>query len=348
MDRATLYTFGRPFSPLYGLLMRLRAAFYRIGLLPSVRMPVPVISVGNLTMGGTGKTPVVQYVARFLQQQGRHPAVISRGYGGTAKGRYNTVSNGEFSLLEASVAGDEPRMLAETLTGIPVLTGRARKHPARRAVETGADVLVLDDGFQHLALQRDVNLVLFHAETLAGNSRVFPGGDLREPVVALRRADAFVLTATCDRNRERADRFAALLAMRFPGRPVFRAGYEPTSILTYENDGSRTLDFSEAGNIPLFAFAGIARPEVFAGTLRDLGLKVVGFQGLADHASYRQEELDALFAQARRAGAAGCITTEKDMVKLHGFVRSMPLFVLRMEARFGQDFKDFLAARLDR
>lgn len=326
--------------------MTWRASLYRTGLLPSVRLPVPVISVGNLTLGGTGKTPLVQYIARMLQRQGRRPAIVSRGYGGTARGRCNLVSAGDMPLLPASEAGDEPRFLAETLPGVPVLTGRARKFPARRAVELGADVLILDDGFQHLALKRDLNLVLFHADTLAGNSRVFPGGDLREPVGALRRADAFILTGTCDRNRERADRFAVLLTMRFPGRPVFRAGYEPASILTYEEGLSSTIEFGALRAAPLYAFAGIAQPETFTRTLRALNLDIVGFQFLPDHVPYRQAQLAELFDQARQMGAVACITTEKDMVKLRGLDWSMPVHSLRMEARLGEDFQDFLTARL--
>jgi tetraacyldisaccharide 4'-kinase len=346
MNRDFLYTLGRPLSPLYGLLMAWRASLYRSGLLPSVRLPVPVISIGNLTMGGTGKTPLVQYIARMLQGQGRRPAIVSRGYGGTARGRCNLVSAGDMPLLPASEAGDEPRLLAETLPGVPVLTGRARKFPARRAVELGADVLILDDGFQHLGLRRDINLVLFHADTLAGNSRVFPGGDLREPVGALRRADAFILTGTCDRNREQADRFAVLLAMRFPGRPVFRAGYEPTAILKDEDGITTVAEFEAIRAIPLFAFAGIAQPEAFYRTLRELHLDIVGHQFLPDHAPYRQAEIAAIFDQARRLGAAACVTTEKDMVKLQGFAWSMPIHTLRMEARLGEDFQDFLIGRL--
>lgn len=346
MNRDFLYALGRPLSPLYGLLMGLRASLYRSGLLPSARLPVPVISVGNLTMGGTGKTPLVQYVARMVQHQGRLPAIVSRGYGGTARGRCNLVSAGDLPLLPATEAGDEPRLLAETLPGVPVLTGRIRKFPGRRAVELGADVLILDDGFQHLALKRDINLVLFHADTLAGNSRVFPGGDLREPVGALRRADAFILTGTCDRNRKRADQFAVLLAMRFPGRPIFRAGYEPTSILTYEEGISTTGEFEAMRAIPLFAFAGIARPETFARTLRELNLDIVDFQSLPDHMPYRQAQLAALFDQARQRGAAACVTTEKDMVKLRGLDWSMPVHTLRMEARLGEDFQNFITGRL--
>jgi tetraacyldisaccharide 4'-kinase len=346
MNRGFLYALGRPLSPLYGLVMALRASLYGTGLLPSARLPVPVISVGNLTMGGTGKTPLVQYVARMLQRQGRRPAIVSRGYGGTARGRCNLVSTGDLPLLPAVECGDEPRLLAETLPGVPVLTGRIRKFPARRAVELGADVLILDDGFQHLALKRDINLVLFHADILAGNSRVFPGGDLREPVGALRRADAFILTGTCDRNRERADRFAVLLAMRFPGRPVFRAGYEPTSILTHEEGTSTSREFEAMRATPLFAFAGIARPETFARTLRELNLDIVDFQSLPDHMPYRQAQLTTLFDQARQRGAAACVTTEKDMVKLRGFDWSMPVYTLRMEVRLGEDFQDFLTGRL--
>ena len=156
----------------------------------------------------------------------------------------------------------------------------------------------------------------------------------------------FILTGVCERNRERADRFAALLAMRFPGRPVFRAGYEPTSVLAYENHTSSVRALAEIGTMPLFAFAGIARPETFAQTLRDLELNIVGFQGLADHVSYGQEQVAALYGQAGRMGAAACITTEKDMVKLHSFARDLPVYALRMEARLNEDFHVFLADKL--
>ena len=176
------FMLGRPLAPLYSLAMLARAQGYRRGLFASHKMPVPVISVGNLLMGGTGKTPLVQYLAQLLQNEGWKPAIISRGYGGRAKDRVNVVSNGQQVLLDAVQAGDEPLLLAESLPGVPVLTGIVRHLPAREAIAMGADVLVLDDGFQHLAVQRDVNLVLFNADRLAGNSRVFPGGELREPV----------------------------------------------------------------------------------------------------------------------------------------------------------------------
>ena len=151
------YALGRPFSPLYSAAMRLRERLYRRGVLTVHHLGVPVVSVGNLTMGGTGKTPLVQHIARLLQADGFRPAVISRGYGGRAQDRVNLVSDGERLLLDAALAGDEPRLLAETLPGVLVLTGLVRRLPAARAIEMGADVLVLDDGFQHLQMHRDIN-----------------------------------------------------------------------------------------------------------------------------------------------------------------------------------------------
>lgn len=347
MDRTLLYIVGRPFSPFYCAVMGLRESLYQSGIFRTNRVDVPVISVGNLTLGGTGKTPVVQYIARMLQQEGLKPAIISRGYLGTAGGRVNIVSDGSSVLLDARKAGDEPRLLAETLRGVQVLTGPARTHPARKAVEQGAEVLILDDGFQHLALARDIDLVLFHADTLAGNSRVFPGGDLREPVKALSRSHAFILTNTSDRNRERAARFADLLSARFPGRPVFLAEYAPTLVVSSE-EGSwdKELSLEQIRRKRLFAFAGIAFPQRFEQTLNDLQLHLCGFMGMADHQRYGKSNLAEILRQAKDTGAEACITTEKDMVKLKGIRPSMPIYALRMEARLGMDFLEFMAGKL--
>jgi tetraacyldisaccharide 4'-kinase len=327
--------------------MRLRESLYNAGMLRVNRVEVPVISVGNLTLGGTGKTPVVQYIARLLLKEGLRPAIISRGYKGRAGGKVNIVSDGSSVLLDARKAGDEPRLLAETLQGVPVLTGPARTHPARKAVEYGAGVLILDDGFQHLALARDIDLVLFHADTLAGNSRVFPGGDLREPVKALNRSHAFILTNTCDRNRERAARFADLLTRRFPGRPVFLAEYLPTlAVSSADGSWDRETAIEEIRGKALFAFAGIAFPGRFAQTLNDLQLQIRGFIPLADHQRYGRSNLAEILRQAKNAGAEACITTEKDMVKLKGLRPSMPIYALRMEARLDEDFHAFLTGLL--
>lgn len=347
-NRQLLYSLGRPVSPFYSLLMRLRESMYRKGIFRVTRVTVPVISVGNLTMGGSGKTPVVQYVVRFLGEKGWRPAVVSRGYGGSAKDRVNLVSDGKQILLDANAAGDEPRLLAETLQGVPVLTGTVRKFPATKAVELGADILVLDDGFQHMALARDLDLVLFNADYLAGNSRVFPGGDLREPVKALNRCHGFVITGVCLRNKERAEQFADLLRQRFPEHPVFLSGYKAVSVLRDVNGDALTVSpLDELKNMELFGFSGIAHPSSFQETLRELGYSVTGFRTYNDHHSYSENDLNDIFVQAKEQGADACITTEKDMVKLGRInTDALPVYALRMEVDFDNDFNEFVLAHI--
>jgi tetraacyldisaccharide 4'-kinase len=335
------FALGRPFSPLYSLAMRVREALYRRQILQSYRLDAPVISVGNLTLGGSGKTPMVQYLARLLQQQGRHPAVISRGYGGKARDKINVVSDGATLLLDADQAGDEPRLLAETLPGVPVLTGIVRRFPAQRAIEMGADVLLLDDGFQHLQIDRDINLVLFNTDRLAGNSRVFPGGDLREPVAALHRATAFVMTGVEEDNRERAARFGQLLQDRFPQVPVYHTGYGVAGLVRLSPEGRlATVETESLGQGPFFAFCGIAHPESFQRTLAGYGVHLAGFQPLDDHQHYSASLLTRLADKAQRAGAQGLLTTEKDLVKLapHALALPLPLLALRMGVEAEESF----------
>lgn len=331
----TLYfALGRPFSPIYSLVMRWRESLYRRGVLQSYKLDVPVISVGNLTLGGSGKTPMVQYLARQLQERGYHPAIISRGYGGKARDKVNIVSDGTNLLLAAEQAGDEPRLLAETLPGVAVLTGIVRRFPAQRAIDMGADVLLLDDGFQHLQIRRDVNMVLFNTDRLAGNSRVFPGGDLREPVAALHRATGFVMTGVREDNRERAEKFAALLQSRFPAIPVSLTGYGAQGPVRLDDQGR--LVAAQAANLmqgQWFGFAGIAHPDSFQQTLREQGVALADFAALEDHQRYSQELLHKLVRRATQAGVCGLITTEKDLVKLAPLAGTIdvPLLGLRMQ-----------------
>jgi len=347
MDKKLYYKIGRPFSPLYSLVMGIRERCYQRGIFRSVSFGVPVLSVGNLTMGGTSKTPMAQYLARHLQGNGYRPAIISRGYGGATKERVNIVSDGTNVLLDAAYVGDEPRMLAETLPGVLVLTGVVRKLPAARAVEMGADVLILDDGFQHLAIHRDLDLVLFNADTLAGNSRVFPGGDLREPVKALHRCDAFVLTGRTDVNRERAKKFTKLLQEKFPLKPVFTNGYRAIGLVTADNAGNRReIDFDVLAEHKCFAFCGIAQPESFKQTLDGLALGIVGFESLADHHIYRAAEVRQLIRRAKQASATCLLCTEKDLVKLRGFDLGFPLYALSRALEPEQVLTDFIVAKL--
>ena len=333
-----LFAFGRPFSPIYSLLMTLRQQLYRTQVFAVHRLPVPVISVGNLTMGGTGKTPTVAYIAQYLHSIGHRPTIISRGYGGSASSAVNLVSDGNQVYLNAQQAGDEPYMLACNLKNIPVLTGKTRIHPCRYAIERlGSTVLILDDGFQHISIARDIDLVLFNATTLAGNSRVLPGGELREPVSALNRCSAFLLTGITDSNRIRAEKFAELLQKRFPGKQVFSSSLEavapePLQVGTTPGEQLR----------PVYAFCAIAHPDRFFSTLSSLDIPVSGHCAFRDHHRYSQHEIDAICRHARQAGAGSLITTEKDRGKLEALHVSLPLLTLKTSFATDNAFPEYL------
>ena len=340
------FALGRPLAPLYAGIMRLREHAYRRGILRQTRLSVPVISVGNLTLGGSGKTPLVQYLASMLREKGWKPAVISRGYGGATREPVNVVSDGNRVLLDAARVGDEPCLLAETLEHVPVLTGVVRRLPAARAIELGADVLVLDDGFQHLALARDLDLVLFHGDILAGNSRVFPGGVLREPVAALHRCDGFVITHIRDSTRERGHRFARLLQERFPEKPVFFTGVAPVALVRMTEQGLLVDELATHEQHRWFAFCGIAHPRVFERTLQNMGVSLAGFRSFGDHFRYRQEHLDQLVAEASQQGATALMTTEKDLVKLRHLQMDLPVSGVRIRVHADVTFDTFVVHRL--
>jgi len=341
-----LFLFGRLFSPFYSAIMRVRAFLYRNNfILQSHRLPVPVVSVGNLTMGGTGKTPMVLYAARYFLGLGRKPAIVSRGYGGKAFGRVNVVSDGKKILMSPDMAGDEPFMLAHALPGVPVLTGTERFPAALAAIrDFGADVIVMDDGFQHLALVRDVDLVLFSAKTLLGSGWVFPGGELREPFSALKRAGAFIVTGVDNGNRTAVDSFCRLLAGFFPEKPLFQGEYLPVRI--QHSQHSRIFSVEEARRIPLFAFAGIANPAAFEDTLVKQGFLLTGFQAFPDHYPYTAEDMNRLVGAALVKRAAALITTEKDFVKLKPFLGKFPVLALKIELLMGEDFDCYLRESL--
>lgn len=343
---AALFLIGRLFSPLYSLVMVLRAFLYRKNIFfKSRRLPVPVVSIGNLTLGGTGKTPMVRYVTRLLLDRGLRPAIVSRGYGGKASGEVNIVSDGARTLLSPKMAGDEPFMLAEALPGVPVLTGPERARVAQQAIrEFGVNRIVMDDGFQHLAVRRDFDLVLFSARTLLGNGRVFPGGPLREPLSALGRAHGFVVTGVDRGNRAKVADFQRWLQEAFPKTPVFAGEYLPSGI--WHSGKGKACTLAEAREMKVFAFAGIANPDSFRQTLRQEGFSLAGFKEFRDHHSYTAQDVAALVATAQAHGAQALITTEKDFVKLRPFLGEFPILALTIELHMDQGFDLFLADRL--
>lgn len=339
------FTVGKVFSPLYSLIMRWRAASYAMGIFSSERLSLPVVSIGNLTMGGTGKTPVVMYVVRLLSQEYR-PAVISRGYRGKSVEPVTIVSDGRSVLLGADMAGDEPVLLAQSLPGVPVVTGPKRILTGRY-IETGrqADLIVMDDGFQHLALHRDLNLVLFSGDELLGDEWVFPGGVMREPISALKRADAFVITGVTRQNREKVETFKNKLGSIFVDTPFFEIEYRVHGFVNHSSD-CKQLSANDLQEKKLFAFCGIAKPEGFFSLLGGEGLQLCGMKAFADHHQYSANDLEALLDCSRTAGCEGLVTTEKDFVKIKNIPFSMPIWVAQLSLVVGDDFDQFVLEKV--
>lgn len=329
-----------PLSALYGKAMDVRARWYASGRLESHVLPRPSISVGNLTFGGTGKTPFVEFLARRLRFEGWRPAILSRGYGRRSRGVV-VVGTGDGALVSADEGGDEPVALARATSGVFVVVGERRIDAARRAAELGADLFLLDDGFQHLAVRRDVNLLLLDARNPFGGGRLPPAGRLREPIAAARRADAFVFTRV-DRGAPAADAVSELARIH-PAAPVFHARIRPSDLR--DENGAR-IDAAGFADRRLVAVCGVANPAEFAATLSELGLRPEERLDFRDHQRYGERQLARIRAAAERTGASLLVTTEKDAVKLAGKT-SLPIVTIRLAVEVAEPgFFSFLSARL--
>ena len=299
-----------PLSALYGTAVRLRMKTF--GKVGAKSLPGFVVSIGNLTVGGTGKTPAACMLAEWALREGYRVAVLSRGYGGHYREKVLEVSDGHGINATPAEAGDEPYLMARRLPGVPVIVARKRYLAGIRAHERhGTDFFVLDDGFQHLALKRDFDLVLMDAANPFGNGHLLPWGPLREPFVHFKRADAFVLTRS---GHETAGGVPTMLNERFPGKPLFYGDHSPKRILFPFRNEAYDPQVLEGKRVA--AFAGIARPEAFHDTLRRLGAEVVRFKAFRDHHLYTPAEVQDLILDKERHGADWLITTEKDWVRV--------------------------------
>ena len=305
----------------YGLAMGLRTLAHARGWKRIEPARLPVISVGNLTLGGTGKTPMTLYLAAHLARRGFRPAVVLRGYGGT-------VGTGPVLVEPGADPGEvgEEAILYTELTGVLVIAGSDRASGADLAARSGAGVVLLDDGFQHLGLARNLDLVLLDAARPLANGRVFPAGPLREPVSALRRAGGFVLTRA--EGEEQAARSRAALESLAPGRPVFCARHLVSAVLDPRT--GREIDI--AGKKVLIA-AGVARPKDVERALTALGPDQTRLLDLADHQVYAEPQVELINSRAREWGAELLAVTSKDLPKLGPFLDrlGLPVGVARLE-----------------
>lgn len=327
-----------PWQLLYGGAHRLRRAWYRRR---ARRLPVPVISIGNLHWGGAGKTPLVAAVAARLRDRGLAVGILSRGYGRRDRG-VAVVSRGEGPLLPPSRAGDEPVLLAGELPGVAVVVGADRQRAGRHALarlDPRPELFVLDDGFSHLALARDLDLLAFPAADPFAGGRLPPFGRLREPLAAAARADAVLLTGAPGNGPSGAELAEALRRHGFTG-PGFASAVR-----------AQPARFADGRTLPpgarVVLAAGIARPGRFFDLARAEGFAIARELTFPDHHAYPPKSLRALAAALAETGAEAVLTTSKDRVKLHGKT-DLPLAELPVRAEPEPAFWEWLEGRLER
>ncbi len=329
---------------LYRTAVRLRNFLYDSGLRHERRLPCVVVSLGNLTVGGSGKTPLTSFVAGLLRDAGYRVGVVSRGYGRRGRGAPLLVSDGRSILAEPDAAGDEPSLIARDNPAVPVAVGSDRFAAAHLLLSASpCDVLVLDDAFQHRQLGRDLNLLLVDGRDPWGNGRMLPRGPLREPLSAVLRADAVLVTRSEGRL---PSALAAALARNNPAAAVFHCSMKARAFV--RGDGE-TIGPAALKGLTAYAFSGIARPDRFEADLRDLGVRLAGTRRFADHHRFDRRDLEAIVAAARTARAEVLVTTEKDLVRLiETPADALPLYALAQAVVIGESDKlpAFLLDRL--
>lgn len=348
-------------SWIYSLIVSVRLWLYRQRFLRPYSAGCLVISIGNLTVGGTGKTPVVEMLARALHAGGRKVAILSRGYKSVPRPLAvrlwekffkrrkvfapRIVSDGVSLLLDSRVAGDEPFMLATNLRGVVVLVDRDRVKSSHYAVEEfGADTLLLDDGFQYLRMRHSIEIALIDRQAPFGNEYLLPRGTLREPPAHLRRATHIFITK-CDSG----DNVELIARIRRHNRTadIIECAHRPVHLRNFVTGEIEHLDLLRG--LKVGSLCGIAMPESFEGALRGLGAKVVIAKSYTDHHRFSPREIENFIRRCSKRSLDAIITTEKDAVRIPRILEpEIPVYYLRVEIEIlrGHDHYDRLISRL--
>lgn len=319
-----------PLESLYYLGYSLKKSY---ALSRRKRLPFPVISIGNITVGGTGKTPAAMAVAEEAQKRGFYPVILTRGYRGKAE-EPCFVGTSEPSAPERY--GDEPVLMAEKLKGVPVVKCAdryeggmfaVRQLKSRIANHASRLLFILDDGFQHWRLHRDKDILLIDAENPFGNRRLLPAGRLREPLEEIARAEGIIITRSDEQREESLQALEHEIRRHNSTAPIYRAVHVPTAL---EKHSGEILPAGAARGRKFFGFCAIGNPESFRKTIVTAGGRVEGLRYFRDHATYSQEDIERVGREAREAGADWIVTTEKDIIKLKNLDLPENIYILKI------------------
>jgi len=338
-------------SVIYAVGVSIKLHLYKYGILKQHKLDCQVISLGNITVGGTGKTPTAQRLATIIQEMGYRVVILNRGYRAGWDGQVGLVSDGQKIYMTVTEAGDEAYLLAKSLPGIPVVIGKNRILTGQYAVkELKAQVVILDDGYQHWQLARDLDIVLIDSLNMFGNNFLLPRGTLREPVCNLARAQAFLLTKVDQSNDDARDMIHGTLARYNDKALVVESIHQPKCFVEIEEwyKGLRTTDVAleTIRHQKVVALSAIGNPSSFEQTLLDIGVAEVCGVRYADHHDYTMAEMQDIMERSVNEKAYALITTEKDAVKIPPeFIHSdrpLPLYVLSIAVHFTEGYEDLM------
>jgi len=334
--------------------MGILSGLYRIGLTlhrgsrkirGENRLPARVISIGNITVGGTGKTPAVMKIAERLKERGLMPCILTRGYRSDSEA-VAVVSRGDGPLMDIREAGDEPYLMAEKLRDVPIVKGKDRYSAGLLALkeifsdQTGDVVFILDDGFQHHALHRDIDIVLVDSTNPFGNNKLIPEGTLREPLSALRRADIIMLTKTNLVSTTEIDSLKQKIRKYNNQSPLYLSVHSPQELINCQGEKKeiRHLFYRR-----VFVFSGIANPMSFESLIRKCGAQIIDSRHFSDHRYYSKEDVEEIKTEAL---GLDIITTEKDLIKLCRYSVPERMYALRIEFSIEDKIIDEILGRL--
>lgn len=333
-----------PFAMAYSAVMTVRNVLYDKKILQIKHFPLPVISVGNITAGGTGKSPVISWLAGQLSPTFKKPVIISRGYGRSSKGAL-VVSDGAGQVVSASIGGDEPVMIAGQNKDVPVIVAEDRREGAQLALEHfNPDLLLLDDAFQHRRIGRNVDIVLIDAMSSLNLESVLPAGNLREPKSQLKRADLILFTR-CNNGIPESD--LECVRKHFTG-PVFESQFFLERFIDVAAGGK--INTANLSGKKILAVSGIARPQQFERSIQAMGLNCVEHLSFRDHYHYREPDFEEIRRIAAEKKCDTILTTEKDAVKLSAFrFEGIRLVSAGLELRIKEveKFTEYLRNSLD-